>query len=264
MSRNSALIFDIDGTAINSPSQKVPSERLVQAVRKAEENFYVCAATGRVWTFAEPVLKGLSLVDPCIISAGTQICNPVTGEIMWQSDIDKADLEATLSTAKKYAEYKVLYNDNDEDAYLNGGLDVTSLQIDEPVYFFELIFVPQSIAPQIVAELSKIEGIAVTMVVAQRAGFNDIHVTNRNATKEHAIAELLKMLNVEKENTIGIGDGHNDIHLFNAVKHKVAMGNAVDELKAAADEVIGLVVDDGFAGYLEGLGYDHKTETAKN
>ncbi|MCE7936335.1 HAD family phosphatase [Candidatus Saccharibacteria bacterium CPR2] len=253
MRKYKALIFDIDGTAINSPSQKVPSERLVQAIRKLEEDYYACAATGRVWTFAEPVLKGLSLVDPCIISAGTQICNPVTGEIMWQCDIDEADLAATLAIAKKYPKYKVLYNDNDEDAYLNGGLDVANLQITEPVYFFELIFVPQEIAPQIVAELSKIDGVAVTLVVAQRAGFNDIHVTNRNATKEHAIAELLKILKIKQEDTIGVGDGHNDIHLFNAVKHKVAMGNAVDELKAASNEVIGLVTEDGFSEYIERL-----------
>lgn len=253
ISKERALIFDIDGTAINSPTQKVPSERLVQAIRSIEKEYYVCAATGRVWTFAEPVLKGLSLIDPCIISAGTQICNPVTGKILWQCDIDKPDLTATLAIAKKYSEYKVLYNDNDEDAYLNGGLDVVNLQISEPVYFFELIFVPQIIAPQIVAELSKIEGIAVTMVVAQRPGFNDIHVTNRNATKEHAIAELLKMLNVKQEKTVGVGDGHNDIHLFNAVKHKVAMGNAVGELKAASDEIVGSVIDDGFAEYLERL-----------
>lgn len=172
---------------------------------------------------------------------------------MWQCDVDKADMEAVLEIVKGYPDYKVLYNDNDEDAYLNGGLDVTGLQIDERVYFFELIFVPQNIAPEIVAKLSQIEGIAVTLVVAQRAGFNDIHVTNRNATKEHAIAELLKILYVSKENTIGIGDGHNDVHLFNAVNHKVAMGNSVPELKDLADEVIAPVTQDGLAQYFERL-----------
>lgn len=251
--KSRAIIFDIDGTAIDSPSQKVPSERLVKAVRKVENDYYVCAATGRVWTFAEPVLKGLSLVDPCIISAGTQICNPASGDIIWQCDVDKADMEAALVIAKEYPDYKVLYNDNDEDAYLHGGLDVSNLQLDESVYFFELIFVPETIAPEIVAKLSTIEGIAVTMVVAQRAGFNDIHITNRNATKEHAVAELIKILGVERENTIGVGDGHNDIHLFNAVKRRVAMSNAVDELKNISDEVIGSVTEDGFAEYLEKL-----------
>lgn len=251
--KRSAIIFDIDGTAIDSPSQKVPSDRLIEAVRAIESDYYVCAATGRVWSFAKPILRGLALVDPCIISAGTQICNPATGEILWQCDIDSLDMEAVLAAAKEFPHYKVLYNDNDEDAYLNGGIEVANLELDQPVYFFELIFVPQSIAPEIVAQLSTIEGIAVTLAVAQRAGFNDIHITNRNATKEHAVAELLKILNVGRDNTIGVGDGHNDIHLFKAVNHKVAMGNAVDALKSISDETIGLVIHDGFAEYLEKL-----------
>lgn len=251
--KDKAVIFDIDGTAINSPSQKLPTERLNSAVRAIESSYYMSAATGRVWSFAKPVLKGMSLVDPCIISAGTQICNPVTGEIIWQCNIEPADMGAVLSIVRGYPAHKVLYNDNDEDAYLYGGIPVSNLKIDESVYFFELIFVPQNVAPGIVAKLSKIEGIAVTLVVAQRSGFNDIHITNRHATKEHAVGELLKLLNIERENTIGVGDGHNDVHLFNAVNRRVAMGNAVDELKAVADEVIGEVAEDGFAAFLEGL-----------
>src|SRR4051812_13328069 len=117
--KSKAIIFDIDGTAINSPSQRLPSDRLVKAVRQIEDEYFICAATGRVWSFAEPVLKGLSLADPCIISGGTQICNPLTGEIIWQCNIEKSDMEAVIRTMKKHPEYKVLYNDYIEDTYLN-------------------------------------------------------------------------------------------------------------------------------------------------
>src|SRR5687768_16882010 len=98
--KSKAIIFDIDGTAIDSPLQKVPSDRLIEAMRNIESDYYVCAATGRVWSFAEPILRGLSLSDPCIISAGTQICNPATGEILWQCDIDGVDMNAVLAVAK--------------------------------------------------------------------------------------------------------------------------------------------------------------------
>jgi hydroxymethylpyrimidine pyrophosphatase-like HAD family hydrolase len=117
--KNKAIIFDIDGTAIDSPSQKIPSDRLIKAVRQIETEYFVCAATGRVWSFAEPVIRGLSLTDPCIISGGTQICNPANGDIMWQYDVDKADMNAVLAITKGYPDYKVLYNDYDIDAYLN-------------------------------------------------------------------------------------------------------------------------------------------------
>ncbi len=253
MIKKKTIIFDIDGTAIDSPEQKLPSQRLIDVVRKIEQTYNFCAATGRVWTFAEPVLKGLTLSDPCIISAGTQICNPATGEILWQCDIEPADLEAAIEIINQYPDYKVLYNDNNEEAYLHGGIAPKELHITEPVYFFEQIFVPSEIAPEIVAKLSAIEGLACTLVVAQRPGFNDIHITNRSATKEHAVAELLKILNAERSETVGIGDGHNDIHLFRAVGKRIAMGNAADELKENADQVIGSVKDDGLAEFLESI-----------
>lgn len=251
--KTKAIIFDIDGTAVDSPDQKIPSDRLKHAVSNISVDYYFCAATGRVWTFAKPVLHGLNLTDPCIISSGTQICNPVTGEIVWQCDIDKPDLELAVDMLQEYSEFKVLYNDYDEDMYLHGGHDVANLVLPSEVYFFEMSFVPEKIAPEVVGKLSSIEGLAVTMVVAQRAGYKDIHVTNRNATKEHAVAELIDILGIDQQDTIGVGDGHNDIHLFNAVGHRVAMGNAVSELKALSDETIGHVKDDGLAVYLESL-----------
>lgn len=253
MRKENAIIFDIDGTAIDSPQQKLPTERLLRAVREVEADYFLCAATGRVWTFAEPVLRGLQLRDPCIISAGTQICDPVSGRILWQVNLQSAQLDEAIAIFKQYPDFRCLYNDYDEKAYLEGGIPPKLLDIHEPVYFLEQIFVPEEIAPDIVKKLSRIEGIDCTLVVAQRPGFNDIHVTNRNATKEHAVAKLLELLSVDSANTIGIGDGHNDIHLFNAVRRKVAMGNAVAEVKAAADEIILSVGEDGFAQFLESL-----------
>lgn len=65
--------------------------------------------------------------------------------------------------------------------------------------------------------------------------------------------ELLRLLGVRKEDTIAIGDGHNDIHLFEAVGHRVAMGNAIPELKAVSDQVIGSITHNGLATYLNSL-----------
>ena len=252
--KSKAIIFDIDGTAIDSPDQKLPSKRLIEAAKQIEDKYYLCAATGRVWSFAKQFLQAMELEDPCIISGGTQICNPKTGEILWQSNLDRADVESALEILRQYPEYKLLCNDYEESEYLHGGGTLPQdFEIKGPVFFLEQAFVPKEVAPEIVKKLSKIEGASSTLVVAQREGFNDIHVTNKDATKEHALAELLKIIKVDKNDTIGVGDGHNDIHLFRAVGHKVAMDNSVPELKEKADEVIGSIKDDGFAVYLEKL-----------
>src|SRR5436190_4584553 len=119
--KNKAIIFDIDGTAIDSPDQKLPSQRLIDAIRAVENKYYVCAATGRVWPFARHIIKAMKLVDPCIISGGTQIINPASEEILWQSNLESQDFKAALNIIKQYPDYLVIYNEYTEEDYLKGG-----------------------------------------------------------------------------------------------------------------------------------------------
>ncbi len=251
--KKQAIIFDLDGTAIDSPVQKLPTEQMVEAVRTAKEKYYLSSATGRVGSFARPVIQGLGLTDPCIISAGTQICNPVTGEILWQKNIDPSALERVLVVFRDNPEYKLLFNDGTEDDYFHGGILPADFVVNEPVYFLEQVFVPDEVAQELCIKLGAVDGITCVMVVSQKPGHKDLHIVNSEATKEQAVAQLLVILGLNKDDAIGIGDGHNDLHLFNAVGHKVAMGNAIAELKDASDEVIGSVKDDGLATYLKSL-----------
>lgn len=248
-----AIIFDLDGTAIDSPTQKLPTNSLIDVIQRIKDIYYLSAATGRVWTFAKPVLQGLKLTDPCIISAGTQICDPVTGKILWEKTMEESSLYKALEIFKQYPEFKLLSNDGTENDYLYGGILPKDFTVKEPIYFLEQIFVPDMIAKEICDKLNTINGIICVMVVAQRPGCRDLHIINKFATKEHTIGELLKLLHITKKDTIGIGDGYNDIHLFNAVNYKVAMGNAVPELKSVADKVIDSVKNDGMAEYLKTL-----------
>ena len=248
-----AIIFDLDGTAIDSPLQKLPTDKLINTIQQLKGKYYLSAATGRVWTFAKPVLQSLKLIDPCIISAGTQICDPVSGKILWQKTIDEISLHKAIEILQQYPELKLLYNDGTEDDYLYGGILPKDFIVKEPVYFLEQIFVPDKIAAEICNKLNKIDGVICVMVVAQRPGCRDLHVINKSATKEQTIGELLKLIRVPKENTIGIGDGYNDIHLFNAVNYKIAMGNSVPELKSRADKIINSVKIDGMTEYLQTL-----------
>ena len=59
----------------------------------------------------------------------------------------------------------------------------------------------------------------------------------------HAAAEL----GVEAADVLAIGDGRNDIEMLQWAGRGVAMGQAVEEVRAAADAVTGTVYDDGAA-----------------
>lgn len=248
-----AIITDLDGTAVDSPVVKVASNRLAKSVKELDElGIKVCAATGRPQSFAYIILKSMNLKDPTIVSGGTKIIDPISGEDLWVCGLDPDIMHKTVSKLKKLS-YGFLWNDFTEEDYLGGGWNINDFSEYDSTYFFNICFVPSNEVKEVLDILSQIDGIVATVVVSQRHNMNDIHITNLNATKEHAIYELEKMIGVNKNEMIGIGDGHNDIHLYNAVGYKVAMGNAVNDLKAIADTVIGDVKEDGLAIYFEEL-----------
>lgn len=248
-----AIIFDLDGTAIDSPGQKLPSDRLIQAVKNLESDYYLCAATGRCWTYGKDVIQGLGLQDLCIISGGTQICDPRTGEVVWQKDIEPTSLVRIIEIFSENGDQKLIFNDYTEDDYFNGGVLPRDFDTNQRVNWLSQSFVPDALAQVLQVKLNAVAGLTCVMVVSQKPGCRDLHIVHEQATKEHAITELLQRLKIEKQNSIGIGDGHNDLHLFYAVNQKVAMGNAVADLKAAANLVIGEVQNEGLAQYFESL-----------
>lgn len=73
------------------------------------------------------------------------------------------------------------------------------------------------------------------------------------ATKENALSFLVEKLGISLDEVIAFGDDFNDIGMLKMAGRGVAMGNAIPEVKAAADEVIGTCNEDGVAHLLEGL-----------
>mgnify|MGYP001756842431 FL=1 len=61
------------------------------------------------------------------------------------------------------------------------------------------------------------------------------------------------MLKVAPEDTVAVGDGRNDIEMLRWAGRGVAMGQAVEEVVAAADEVTGHVDEHGLATVLRSL-----------
>lgn len=240
-----ALIFDLDDTAIPNSLDSVPSIELIEAT-SSNKRFKLCAATGRPYVYAKDILTSLRLTEPCVISAGTQIVNPLSGEILWEVNIAPADAIKILELCQPY-DYEIIFNNEmighgrpASDRVINGDINVMYV-IGSSIFDAEVIL----------KLLKDIEGITAIGIASWTHKGIDIHITHRDATKEQAIGELLRMINVEKKHTIGVGDANNDIHLFEAVGHKVAMGNATELLKSKADEVADTVGNDGLAKIIE-------------
>ena len=64
-----------------------------------------------------------------------------------------------------------------------------------------------------------------------------MEVYSKEASKGRALTELGRRLGIRREEIACIGDGENDLSMFEASGLKIAMGNAVEELKDRADYV---------------------------
>ena len=86
-----------------------------------------------------------------------------------------------------------------------------------------------------------------------RAAYTGIYVEvySKDASKGRALAELARHLDIRKEEIACIGDGENDLSMFEAAGLRIAMGNAVEDLKKKADHVTDSNARDGAAKAVE-------------
>ena len=234
-----AIIFDLDGTAVQTHRDALPTQNTIDIVKMAQSSIFVSIATGRVHYRAKDIVNSLGIKEPCIFAGGAQIKNPVTGKILWSKEMSQLQVEHILELCKKYpydmyfSEDKRLYHDAEK--------------IPQPEMAVYLQHIPKEKAGAIIQELKMIEGIAPVTTGSWKEGCWDIHITHQDATKKQACERLMSLFQVKREEVMVVGDTANDLPLFESGGLKVAMGNATDELKSKADFVTLDVNHDGLA-----------------
>lgn len=80
-----------------------------------------------------------------------------------------------------------------------------------------------------------------------------IEITAKGINKGQALLDLCRVTGIAAERTLTFGDNQNDMSLLREAGMGVAVGNAVEELKATADRVTAPCDEDGVAMVLEEL-----------
>lgn len=76
-------------------------------------------------------------------------------------------------------------------------------------------------------------------------------IMNKKATKINAVRAVAEKYGVDMADVAAFGDDYNDIDMLRGAGIGIAMGNALSEVKAAADEVCESNMDDGMAKWIE-------------
>jgi HAD superfamily hydrolase (TIGR01484 family) len=235
-----ALICDLDGTAIPNRHDGMPSEAVLEAISEARALVHVAAATARHYSFAEPVIKKLCLTGPSIFHNGSRIIDVTDNTILWEQTIDHSDTAAVFEIFKQ-ANTRIVVNDDGDD------LTMTATYRPKKPLSIYINNIEAAQAAELLTLLRSIPTISAYSFRGYAAGTVGVVVSHVGATKQHAIVKLAELLNIDTQDFIGIGDSHTDFPLLMACGLKVAMNNAVEDLKNIADYVAPSVEDDGVA-----------------
>jgi len=240
-----ALIMDVDGTSVPNAVDGVPSPRVITAIAAAQKLIHVSVCTSRPLFIARDVIGWLGVYDPCGVNDATQIYDPRLKKVVKTFALPEKEIQLV---SRFFAERKLRFmvNTGETEEYYTGGsmpAEVCSLCIPE---------IPVVIAMKLRDTLTAtIPNISVQTPPSYKKGNVWISVTSATATKLHSVIEICERVGVKPEEAIGIGDGYNDFPLLSACGLKIAMGNAVPELKAIADFVAPTVAEDGVAQVIE-------------
>lgn len=240
-----ALVFDLDGTAIPQAFDGMPSKRVIAAVAAAKKHCHVSVATGRPYSYAKEILEALGIEDLCILSGGSCLYSCKTNEYVWKQQLDIPLLEEALYKLKKFTIREV------EDTVQNGHIPFNQYRPIGQIDLVCLYSVTRQESLEIVKIVNETKGLVAHAMGSWTAGAYDVHITHELATKKHALQSLLARLNVDHKYVMVVGDGGNDLPLFELAGLRIAMENGADELKAKADWIAPKVSDDGLAVAIE-------------
>ncbi len=239
-----ALILDLDDTTLPHGKDSMPSARVSEAIAKARAKIHVCIATGRTLKDAKPVLGHLRLSGPCIVANGTQIFDPVREIILHEVRLPSDVIPRVYNVCTRHGVTMTVLFGEEEAVYAGGPIPPNAIGVFIPE-------VTSASIEHITADLKEITGVRVQRLAAWDKRFLSLYVSDERASKLHGIVEVAKILKIQTEEIIGVGDGYNDFPLLMASGLKIAMGNAVPELKAIADFIAPTVEEDGVAVVIE-------------
>lgn len=239
-----AIVLDVDGTTIQYGEHKLPTKRVTDAIQKAQSKIHVALASARPYNALDHIVKHLKLSGLIVANGGARIIDASKEEIVWEQPLDKND---AIQVGEMLLKMGLPCFINDD------GIDTVFSEDYIPKIPLEMVSqgLEKETAEKVIKELSHISGITLHTTYAWEKGKTDVLINHANATKQTGVLEIAKILGIKTKDIIGVGDSGNDFPLLMACGLKVAMGNAIPDLKSIADFIAADVNDDGVADVIE-------------
>ncbi len=260
------IAIDLDGTLLDDNKQI--SERNKKALHEAKaKGVKIVLCTGRPLRAIEPILEELDLLDEgdfSITFNGGLVQKNDTGEVIEQAGMDVSDVHGLAAMARELdLPMDVLSDDtviilNTSPTRLTIYPELSPLLHREQAHAAELAadrlynkvvvayeqeYLDQQIQKIPTAVKEKYE------VIKTRA--NLLEFMPKGVTKAYGISLLARDLEITQAEVMCIGDEENDLPMIEYAGIGVAMANAIDIVKEAADVITDSNEADGVAKVVE-------------
>jgi len=269
------IAIDLDGTMLNE--KKELTDRTKKAlVQACKEGILIIPATGRHYNGIPKEIEELEGVRYFLTTNGAGVYDKEQKKFLYE---DAMSCEFALRILKELMQYDILIDAFiGEEAYRSEiSIDyIEHLQISEElkryicnsrntvpslydfikenqldVHKFTLNFKPDGRGgyfhrEQVLAFARKEKQLSCVC-----GGINNLELTNFTATKGNALLRLEKILNIPREQMMAIGDSENDYTMIQNAGIGVAMKNAEQVVRKAADFITQSNEEDGVACVVE-------------
>jgi Cof subfamily protein (haloacid dehalogenase superfamily) len=260
------VALDVDGTVLHQDGTL--SDAVVEAVHQARDaGHYVTLATGRSVSSTLPILDRLGIAPKYVVCANGAITlardpeAPMGYRRERVETFDPNDVLITIREAIGEANYAV---EDEHGMYrFTGSFPEGTLGAgSERVEFDDLL----GTAATRVVVISPAHDIEEFLSIVERMGLHKVSynvgwtawldIAPDGVNKGTALEWVREQLGVPRSRVLAVGDGRNDIDMFEwaaAEGRAVAMGQAPEEVRAAANELTATDLRNGVVAALEQL-----------
>ena len=273
MNKSTLYVSDLDGTLLNSHSQvsETTANLLNQLI--SEKQLLFTVATARTPATVSKLMEGVKTNLPYIVMAGAALWDNERKVYSEEQAIDDDVVALLLQAYAIYAIQPFVYriHGNCINAHHSPQMTVgercfiehrlqsplkklitcgahPSDEKDNAVLVYSM---GEFVKLRAIADDIERLGVGCTImcyhdIFDYDQGYLEIYA--KDTTKANAIKRLANQIGAER--VVVFGDNLNDIPMMQTADWSVAVGNAFDEVKACADEVIGLNDEDAVARWI--------------
>ncbi len=248
------LLFDLDGTLLRS--DKTISKVTMRELKKCrEQGIMVGVSTSRS---EKNCMEFIAQLNPDVVISSAGALVKYREEYIYKAEFTKTETRELIQKAREICgEDCEITVDTVNAHYWNYKIDPKQQDKSwgDSIYTDFQNFNEESLKMCVeIFDEKAAERLGQNLPECDCVRFSDGYwykFTKKFATKENAILHMCEKCGISLDEIIAFGDDYADIGMLKLCGTGIAMGNAIDEVKAVADQVIGDNDNDGIGYYLK-------------